>query len=297
VDGDGDVLTWNSRSWSSPKSVDAGRALYSVSCPTASFCAAVDESGYVLTYGGSSWSSPESIERDGGGLQSVSCPTASFCAAVDSQGYAFTYSSPATSKTALNPSATKVTYGHEQVLHLSVTVSSAYSGSPTGTVTVAVTVKKSTTTLCVITLSAAKGSCTLSAEKLSAGAYSLVATYGGSADFKGSTSAKKTLTVAKATSSTALKLSETKVTYGHEQVLSLSVTVSPQYSGTTPTGTVTVKESTTTLCTITLSAAKGSCTPSANKLPVGVYSLVAAYGGSTNFDTSTSAKETLTVAK
>jgi hypothetical protein len=294
VDASGNVLTYNGSSWSSPKSIDAGRGLYSVSCPTSSFCVAVDGRGNVLTYGGSSWSSPESIDRNEGGLQSVSCPTASFCAAVDFQGYAFTYPLPATSKTALNPSATKVTYGHEQVLHLSVTVSSAYSGSPpTGTVTV----KQSTTTLCVITLSSAKGSCTLSAEKLPAGTYGLVATYGGSADFKGSTSAKKTLTVAKATSKTALKLSATKVTYGHEQVLILSVTVSPEFAGSTPTGTVTIKESTTTLCAISLSGAKGSCTLSAKKLPVGAYSLVATYGGSANFKGSTSAKETLTVAK
>ena len=106
-----------------------------------------------------------------------------------------------------------------------------------------------------------------------------------------------TLTVAKATSKTALKLSATKVTYGDEQVLQLAVTVSPQFSGSTPYGSVLIKQSTTTLCTITLSAAKGSCTLSAEELPVGTYSLVATYGGSANFKGSTSAKEILTVAK
>ena len=35
----------------------------------------------------------------------------------------------------------------------------------------------------------------------------------------------------------------------------------------------------------------------AKKLKVGTYNLVATYGGSTNFKGSTSAKETLTVAK
>jgi hypothetical protein len=60
-----------------------------------------------------------------------------------------------------------------------------------------VTVKQSTTTLCVITLKSGKGSCTFPAKKLPAGAYSLVATYSGSANFKGSTSAKETLTVVK----------------------------------------------------------------------------------------------------
>ena len=40
----------------------------SVSCPTASFCAAVDGSGNALTYNGSSWSSPDSIDANKGGL-------------------------------------------------------------------------------------------------------------------------------------------------------------------------------------------------------------------------------------
>jgi hypothetical protein len=200
----------------------------------------------------------------------------------------------ASSKTALKLSNAKLAYGDEQVEHLSVTVSPEFTGStPTGTVTI----KESRTTLCVITLKSAKGSCTLSTKKLSVGIYSLVATYGGSTNFKGSTSAKETLTVVKATSRTVLKFSAAKVTYGDEGVEQLSVTVSPQYSGSTPTGTVTVKQSTTTLCTFTLSGARGSCTLSATKLPAGTYSLVATYGGSTNFKGSTSAKETLTVAK
>jgi hypothetical protein len=137
----------------------------------------------------------------------------------------------------------------------------------------------------------------LSNVKLKAGTYSLVATYGGSTNFDTSSSVKEILTVAKATSKTVLKLSATKVTYGDEQVLHLSVAVSPQYSGSPPTGRVTIKQSTTTLCTISLSGAKGSCTLSAKKLKAGTYNVVVAYGGSTNFKGSTSAKESLTVAK
>jgi hypothetical protein len=49
----------------------------------------------------------------------------------------------------------------------------------------------------VIKLSSGKGSCTLSAKRLKAGTYRLVATYSGNKNFKGSTSAKETLTVAK----------------------------------------------------------------------------------------------------
>ena len=106
-----------------------------------------------------------------------------------------------------------------------------------------------------------------------------------------------TYTVATATATTSLIASPNSVTYGHEQTEHLVVTVSPQYSGSTPTGTVTIKESTTTLCVITLSGAKGSCTLSAKKLRVGSYHLVASYGGSTDFMRSTFAKESLAVIK
>jgi hypothetical protein len=193
VDRMGDFLTYNGSSWSSPDEIDQN-ALYSVSCPTASFCAAVDGNGKALTYKGSSWSKPVSVDANKGGLGLISCPSARFCAALDGNGYAFTYSPPAASKTILKLSATKVAYGHEQVEHLSVTVSPQDSRTtPTGKVTI----KASTTMLSVIKLKAGKGSCSLSARRLKAGTYSLVATYGGSANFKGSTSAKETLIVVK----------------------------------------------------------------------------------------------------
>ena len=50
---------------------------------------------------------------------------------------------------------------------------------------------------------------------------------------------------AKAASRTGLKLSAAKITHGHEQAEILSVTVSPQYSGSAaPSGRVTIKGST-----------------------------------------------------
>jgi hypothetical protein len=63
-----------------------------------------------------------------------------------------------------------------------------------------------------------------------------------------------------------------------------------------PTGTVTVKASSTTLCAITLTTGSGSCKLSAKELAAGTYYLVATYGGSADFGRSASAKETLTVA-
>jgi hypothetical protein len=145
-----------------------------------------------------------------------------------------------------------------------------------------------------------KGVCTASGRVVSyvgVGTCSLTAHVAAGTDYTAAHGSPQTFPVGKATTKTALKLSTTKVTYGHEQTEHLSVTVSPQHSGSKPTGTVKVKESSTTLCVITLSSGKGSCTLSAKRLKVGTYRLVATYGGSTNFKGSTSAKETLTVVK
>jgi hypothetical protein len=101
----------------------------------------------------------------------------------------------------------------------------------------------------------------------------------------------------KASSEVAVKLSAKQLTYGHEQREYISVAVSPQHSGAMPTGTVTIKTSTTTLCLIQLSSGKGWWTMSATKLKPGIYYLVATYGGSKNFKGSTSAKESLIVVK
>jgi hypothetical protein len=105
------------------------------------------------------------------------------------------------------------------------------------------------------------------------------------------------VTVPKATTTTNFGLTATRLTYGHEQVDHLAVTVLSRYTGSRPTGTVMVNESTTTLCRIKLTSGKGSCRLSGKKLKVGTYQLVATYGGSTIFTGSISAKETVTVTK
>jgi len=66
----------------------------SVSCPTATFCMAVDESGNnVLTWNGTAWSSPVTIDPGGDRVEvtSISCATPAFCAAVDTLGRAVTW--------------------------------------------------------------------------------------------------------------------------------------------------------------------------------------------------------------
>ena len=100
----------------------------------------------------------------------------------------------AQSRTSLALSPASVVYGHEQSLKLTVTVAPQYSGSPRGTVIIAV----GQTTLCTIRLSAQGGNCSPASPRvLSIGKHLVVASYQGSADFAPS-STSRTLTVTKA---------------------------------------------------------------------------------------------------
>ncbi len=93
--GNGAQSTTPGGSWSVGQRIDNNNndLLNSVSCPTASFCVAVDDLGSEYTYSGGSWSVGQRIDNNNNDLlNSVSCPTASFCVAVDNNGYEFTYS-------------------------------------------------------------------------------------------------------------------------------------------------------------------------------------------------------------
>jgi hypothetical protein len=113
-------------------------------------------------------------------------------------------SKPATATTTLKlrkaPTTTRLTltagavkYGHEQSERLTVRVVPRFSGAPAGTVTV----RAGSTVVCAIKLASGAGSCTLTASKLVAGSYQLVASYPGSVSFVASVSAKLPLSVSK----------------------------------------------------------------------------------------------------
>jgi hypothetical protein len=99
----------------------------------------------------------------------------------------------ATTKTRVALSTSSVTYGHEQAERLSVAVTPQFAGTPAGTVGV----KSGTRTICTIALRSGKGSCTLTAKQLRPGTYRLTASYPGKGGFSASTSAKRTLKVAR----------------------------------------------------------------------------------------------------
>ena len=86
VDNAGNALTYSGSSWSAPTDIDGATPLVSVSCASASFCAAVDGANDALTYNGITWSAPTNIDGATNKLTSVSCASASFCAAVTTGG-------------------------------------------------------------------------------------------------------------------------------------------------------------------------------------------------------------------
>jgi hypothetical protein len=88
--------------WSPPTDVATASDLTSVSCASASFCAATDFFGNAYVYyGGDEWTAPEALDTSSVGMSapydpaSVSCSSASFCLVVgDDQNYtnyAYTY--------------------------------------------------------------------------------------------------------------------------------------------------------------------------------------------------------------
>jgi hypothetical protein len=90
------VLTWNGSTFSPPVSIATeppltgsnASGLTSVSCPTTTFCRAVDSIGRVFGWNGTTWSHGTLIDN-GHALTSISCPTVSYCVTVDRSGNAF----------------------------------------------------------------------------------------------------------------------------------------------------------------------------------------------------------------
>ncbi len=229
-------------------------------------------------------------------------------AASSSSNTAFAYttsgSTPATSlsvakdttTTTVSETPSSVVYGDESAAALSVSVTTHYGEAVPSAEKVSVKVGTAT---CTATLSAGKGSCTISNSALGAGTAALSASYGGDTNLgTSSASATKGLTVSKDTTTSAVSASPTTVTAGAESSAIFSVSVTTHYGEAVPSAEkVSVKVGTAT-CTVTLSAGKGTCTISKSALGAGTYAVSASYGGDTNLGASSASAPTkLTVKK
>jgi hypothetical protein len=182
--------------------------------------------------------------------------------------------------TAVSSSFNPSVYSQTIALTAKVSATAPGSGVPTGTVTF----KNGSTTLGTGTLNGS-GVATLSTSTLTVAAHSITAVYGGSTNFKTSTSPILTQTVNKDSTTSSVTSSRNPST--HNRSVTFTATVVASAPGTAkPTGTVTFKDGSTTLGSSSLSS--GKATYATSRLSTGTHQITVVYGGSTSFLTSTS---------
>ena len=164
-----------------------------------------------------------------------------------------------------------------QSVTFTATVAPLGSGTPTGTVSF----YDGATLLGTGTLSG--GAAGYSTSSLTLGSHSITAAYGGDSHFTGSTSSVLAQVVNPAATSTALTSSLNPSAYNQSVTFTASVTSS---SGT-PTGTVTFFDGAVNLGSSALNGS-GMASLAVSSLSVGSHSITAAYGGDSNFGSSTS---------
>jgi hypothetical protein len=105
----GGLSQWDGSQWTMPNPYASASPFTGVSCPTTSFCVAVDGAGEALQWNGTTWSAPVRIEPGqasattiGVALAAVSCPTTSFCLAVDDSGGALEWTDNAWTRTVVD---------------------------------------------------------------------------------------------------------------------------------------------------------------------------------------------------
>ena len=180
--------------------------------------------------------------------------------------------------TSLASSANPSTYG--AAVTFTATISSSLA-------TGSVTFKDGTTTLATSAVVSGKASFTTSS--LAAGSHSISAVYGGDASFSGSASPTLSQTVNKANTTTALTSNR------NPSVRGTSVTFTATVSPSAATGTVQFFVDGTLKGSAALSG--GSANFTTSQLSAGTHSIKAQYGGSANYNGSTSAVLTQTVTK
>jgi hypothetical protein len=182
---------------------------------------------------------------------------------------------PAT-KTVLSASPNTFTYGQDVTLTAVVTAN--FGVPPNGET---VSFMKGPTLLGTGTLSGGTASLTTSA--LHAGNNLLTAVYGGDSNFIGSTSRAYDAQGFRATTATTLTSSQNPSNVG--QSVTFTATVTPEFSGTTPTGTVSFSDGTTLLKTVGVN--KGGVAKYTTKtLASGAHNITADYNTSPNFGSS-----------
>jgi hypothetical protein len=180
-----------------------------------------------------------------------------------------------------------IAFGQSVTFTATVTAAAAGSSVPTGSVTF----MDGTQTLGSSGLDSS-GVASISTATLAGGTHAITAVYSGATGFAPSTSSGTDEIVNPASTTTALVASANPATFGQ----SVSFTATVTASTGTPTGTVTFKDGSTVLATLTLGAS-GTATYTSSALTVGAHSLVATFNGSSSYTSSPSSSLAFAVAQ
>ncbi len=185
-------------------------------------------------------------------------------------------------------------YGQSATFKVTVAISGAGTGPPTGTVTF----MDGTTTLGPGTLSTTGGvtTATFTTTTLAVGSHSITAVYVGDTDDMPSTSAALAFNVTQDTTTTTIATSAAAPYYHQSTMFTATIGVVSPGKGA-PTGTVSFYDGSTLLGTGTLGTSGGvtTATLAISTLAVGTHSITAQYSGDTNDLKSTSGGLTLTI--
>jgi hypothetical protein len=190
--------------------------------------------------------------------------------------------------TALSASATQITVG--QSVTFSVTVTAAAGSAPTGNVALL----DGSTSLGTSAL--ANGAATFTIASLAAGTHSITASYTGDTSDGASTSSAMSVQVNAATSPlqvTVATLTATPATAVSGQTIALTAMVAQTSGTSSPTGTVTFQDGSSTIGSSPLAA--GTATLTISTLSVGTHSLNAIYSGDTVNSSSASKAVSVTI--
>jgi len=189
-----------------------------------------------------------------------------------------------------------------QVVSYTAVINPAYTGTlPTGTVTFTDTL--SSTTMCILTVSATGTVPACNYAFPTAATHTVTATYSGDGNFLTFTTSALGIVVSKPTPTTTVSASPSPSTAN--QTVTFTAIVTPTLAGTNPTGTAAISYTIgggapVALCTTGSLATVSTITSASCSAPlpgVGVYTITAVYAGDANFATSTSAGTAQTVNK
>lgn len=188
-------------------------------------------------------------------------------------------------------------WGNEDMMPALIVVHQPGSAVPTGTVVAA---QSGGPTLCSANLVGGNGNaCFMSRTALEPGAYQLLGSYSGDANYANATSAPLGIVVTRDVTHLAQAVPQSGVPADQEgeAVLSFTITPDADVAGTPPGGAVTFSANGTTLCTANLPGTlSASCRLTDGELPVGNYVVSANYSGDPHYVPSSAPQAALVIS-